>query len=591
MDPVLTLSVATASAAVALALHLGLCRRKSDLHRVLLALLAALALWSIGIGALAQVSEPAARRALLRLVLLGAFSTPGLWLLFAARHAPLRGRSSRWAVDLVVLLPALVAYLALLTNDAHHGIIREVRSDAAGPRGWAGPLFWPFLVWAYACELGAAASFLYSARQAWRTGDAGRTAAMATVAALPPIATAAAWLVPVGVEYPLVPAAILLAVLLLAATSLRYRLLVDVPLSHPEVIEQLRDGVLVADRGGEILDHNPAAAALLGCPGEALHGTTLAYVLSQVAAEGERASLQQRLERLEGSPGAERVALRTADGRRLEVRVASIQTESGVPPVGLIAVLRDRTEELRYAEIVQRTRKLETVGTLAAGIAHEVNNPLAYVRANLGQLAAMGARVLEARSERPSKLAEDLRELREMAQEALEGIARIERIVADMRRLSAAPGEGFVSIDVNDLAHHAVRLAQLRCGGSARLECRLGDSLPRIEGSPQLLAQALLNLLDNACQSVEGAIEPRVCVETAAEDQEAVVRIRDRGPGVPEAARPHVFDPFFTTREDRTGLGLSIARDIVADHAGSAVLEDRSDGWTTFAVRLPAQGS
>ena len=591
MDPVLALSVATASAAGALSLQVGLRRQKSELHWVLLALLAALVLWSVGIGARALVSEPGARRALLRVLFLGAFSTPGLWLLLAARHSPLWRRRGTRAIELAVMLPSLLAYLALLTNDVHHGIIRELRSDATGPHGWAGPLFWAFLAWAYVCALGGAAFLLHSARQAWRAGHPGHAAAMATVAALPVIATAATSLGPVSRDYPVAPAGILVAVLLMAATSLRYRLLVSVPIAHPEVIEQLRDGVLVADRRGGILDHNPAAAALLGCSGDALHRATLASVLTEVAAAEERASLQQRLEHLEGSPGAERIALRTSDGRRLEVRVASIRTGAGEPAAGLLAVLRDRTEELRYAEIVQRTQKLETVGTLAAGIAHEVNNPLAYVRANLGQLAAMGERVLEARDEGPSKLAEDLLDLREMAEEALEGIDRIERIVADMRRLSAAPGEGFVSIDVNDLVHHAVRLTRLRCGRSVRLECRLGESLPRIDGSPQLLAQALLNLLVNACQAVEDATEPHVCIETAAEGEGALIRVRDRGHGIPEAERPHVFEPFFTTREDRTGLGLSIARDIVADHAGCVELEGRPDGWTTFAVRLPAPGT
>jgi signal transduction histidine kinase len=136
-----------------------------------------------------------------------------------------------------------------------------------------------------------------------------------------------------------------------------------------------------------------------------------------------------------------------------------------------------------------------------------------------------------------------------------------------------------------------VRLTRLRCGRSVRLECRLGESLPRIDGSPQLLGQALLNLLVNACQAVEDATEPHVCIETAAEGEGALIRVRDRGHGIPEAARPHVFEPFFATREGRTGLGLSIARDIVEDHAGSVELEGCTDGWTTFAVRLPAPGS
>jgi signal transduction histidine kinase len=284
--------------------------------------------------------------------------------------------------------------------------------------------------------------------------------------------------------------------------------------------------------------------------------------------------------------------VRTADQRIVEVSVASVRADLA-EPAGWFVVLRDRTEERRFERIARHTEKLQSVGTLAAGIAHEVNNPLAFIRANLSQIHRMGERVEACHAERDpdAKLAGELADLREIAEETLDGIERIERIVAGMRRLVPSGEQSLQRVDVNEVVRDALRLSNLGRDAQVAVETRFAPALPPVEGTPERLVQTVLNLLVNARQALEGR-SGRVCVETRCDGASLEIRVGDDGPGIAEEIRERIFDPFFTTKDpdQGTGLGLAIAFDIVRDHGGDLEVRSKPGAGACFIVRLPACG-
>jgi C4-dicarboxylate-specific signal transduction histidine kinase len=213
-----------------------------------------------------------------------------------------------------------------------------------------------------------------------------------------------------------------------------------------------------------------------------------------------------------------------------------------------------------------------------------VNNPLAFVRANLGEIARRSEVVAAWRGDRidgrESKLAGELAEMGDLAQEALEGLDRIQRAVSDVRRLAAAPGTGTGAVSLDAVVQGAVRLLELRSGGRVEIRTRLAPELPEIQGSEQLLVQAVTSLLINSQQALEDTPRPWIEIETGADADAVWVRVRDNGPGIPDALRERVFEPFFTTASDSgsRGLGLTVAAGIAADHGGSLTALRCEDG-------------
>jgi C4-dicarboxylate-specific signal transduction histidine kinase len=172
----------------------------------------------------------------------------------------------------------------------------------------------------------------------------------------------------------------------------------------------------------------------------------------------------------------------------------------------------------------------------------------------------------------------------------LQGIDRISRIVDGLLRFSRAPDEDFGDVAVNRVVEEALRLADLHRDQSVRVESELATDVPLVRGSQDRLVQLLLNLFLNGKQALSGRAHARIVAETSVEGRFAVLRVRDDGPGIPEADRERIFDPFFTTRApgEGTGLGLSIAFDIAREHSGTLEVDSVVGVGTCFTLRLPA---
>jgi PAS domain S-box-containing protein len=584
MDSRALLTFFTVCSAGALACAIGARARRSDLDALLLALLAAVAVWAGGVGAFLAVSDPGLQELTVRIAFLGVFAATPLWLIFTLRASRPTCLERMPYLPALIALPQALAYLALLTNSAHHGMLREGMKWTDAFAEYAGPWMLGFGVVAAAWMLAAAVVLLAWAWRLRTRTEVHRATLFALAAAglLPVAGFAARIVVPASSVHAVFPASFIVAVLMLAAGPLRERLLRGVPLGHRDVFESLRDGVLVASPGGAIVDANPAALRLLGRELRQLLGRELADVIAELAAPERSPSLRRELEELAGNPAASvRLDVALRDGRRLEVRAARVGDGAG-DSQGRYALLRDRTEEGRFAEAARRAQKLETVATLAGGVAHEVSNPLAFVRANLAEIDRLGAlaeRHLEAGR---SELASELADLSGLAKEALEGIARIERIAAGMRRLSTA-NEGFADVELGPVVDEAVQLARIRFARPLDVDLQIDPHLPSVRGAPALLVQALLHLIV-AAQRGASARGCAIRVRGERAGEAVVVRIgcQDGSAGAVETdASSRADDP-----------GLPIARDIARDHGGELEIDGSAAAPTALALRLPlAEGA
>jgi len=253
--------------------------------------------------------------------------------------------------------------------------------------------------------------------------------------------------------------------------------------------------------------------------------------------------------------------------------------------------------------------KLASIGQLAAGIAHEINNPLGFLKSNhamlekyfrsvrelWGEVAASPGTPLMA-SARLDKLDKLFSKADGVFAESNEGFARIMAIVANLKSFSRVDRSGdFEDYDLNVGIESTLTVAWNEIKYVAELKKELGE-LPPLRAKGGEINQVILNILVNAAQAIEGQKRKEkgsITIRTRTRAGRAILEIIDDGPGIPEAIRNRIFDPFFTTKEPGkgTGLGLSISYDIiVAKHMGAISVEEAKGGGTVFTIELPIDG-
>ncbi|WP_373049505.1 ATP-binding protein [Vulgatibacter sp.] len=258
----------------------------------------------------------------------------------------------------------------------------------------------------------------------------------------------------------------------------------------------------------------------------------------------------------------------------------------------VVIFARDVSEKKRMQERLVLADRLASVGTLAAGVAHEINNPLASVIANLGfVLGELDEAAKEAEQGLPPERARAcIANLRESLVEAQQGADRVRSIVSDLKMLARREQAGQGIIDVREILESALSVVTNEIRQRARL-VRDCNPVPPVPGNASQLGQVFVNLLLNAAQAIpEGRPEENVIAVATrtAGDGSAWIEVRDSGVGIPREALGRLFDPFFTTKPvgTGTGLGLSICDGIVSSLGGRIEVESRP-GATLFRVILP----
>ncbi len=344
------------------------------------------------------------------------------------------------------------------------------------------------------------------------------------------------------------------------------------------VVDSLREGVVVLDPAARIVAWNPALEERYGVSAAEVLGRGLIECFPNLRME----ALAEPLERLLRGE-IEEFALGAMEHESLRkghviLNVRASLLRQGGRPAGAVLLVEDITERVALERSARQAEKLAALGTLAAGLAHELNNPIGIISSRIElMLLEADARAL------PPEVREDLQVLHRHAQR----VAGIAQGLLSFARQS--PG-GVGPVDLNHLVEETLLLMErqvVREGISVRR--RLAPGLPPIRGDGNALQQVVMNLFTNARDALDGTGE--IVVETAAvPERPGAVRlvVRDTGPGISPEVLPRIFDPFFTTKPRGTGLGLSISYGIVREHQGTVDVESHPGKGTTFVLTFPA---
>lgn len=274
-----------------------------------------------------------------------------------------------------------------------------------------------------------------------------------------------------------------------------------------------------------------------------------------------------------------------------ETWIAPIRDPKTNAVTGAIAVSTDITErEFLQAQSIRNDR-VSALGSLAASVAHEVNNPLTYAILSM-QTAQLSVAALEKGLASGTMGAAEMRSQLSTLAPAIEtihdGLQRIAMVTSALRTFARADDDEKL-LDVRDVIKPVLRLVSKELEARARVTTSL-DDVPPVRASDARLGQVFLNILLNAIQALdEGRKNNEVSVATCVSAHDVVVTISDNGPGVPPALRDQIFEPFVTNKPNAgTGLGLFVCRNIVNSLGGEITVEDRPGGGAVFRVRLPA---
>jgi PAS domain S-box-containing protein len=385
------------------------------------------------------------------------------------------------------------------------------------------------------------------------------------------------------------------------------------------LVSSISSFLIGLDEHGRVVRWNAAAESLLGpqvalAIGQPLAACRLPFPLERVEAALVRCTLA-RPEHLPAMP------CRGEAGPHRLVDVTVNRIEHNGRPNGWVLLGQDVTNAVETERALREAQKLEAVGTLAAGIAHEINTPIQFISDNLRFLAdamptlftliTIGDRIAAAARagelggvpldefdavRRQGDVDELKVEMPAAVTQALEGAERVATIVRAMKRISHPGGQGKDLVDVNGAIGDTIVISRTEWKDVAEIETDLDPALPPVACVPGELPQVLLNLIVNAAHAIADVprdppgAKGRISIITRRTESGVEIAVRDTGVGVAADIAERIFEPFFTTKPvgRGTGQGLSLARGIVVErHGGTLTFESRAGEGTTFFIRLP----
>lgn len=345
---------------------------------------------------------------------------------------------------------------------------------------------------------------------------------------------------------------------------------------HEDLLGSLQDGLVVVDRERKVTFLNPAGEELLGVSVATAHGRSLASLLEDAPT---LLALVDRAFETGRAHAEHEASVPNPRGNASVSAIASLLADQRGEARGVVLLLRDRTRIRELEEQVRRADRLTALGTLIAGIAHEIRNPLMGVRG--------AAQLLQAESSFPPAL-------KEYTDVVIREVDRLNALVEGMLAFAQPRPPRLMDCNVNQIMEEILALEEpllMHRGVAVR---RIYDpQLPPIAADPDQIRQVFLNLIRNGAEAMERGGE--LTLETAYERRSprcfglsvAVVKVVDQGPGLSSEARQHLFDPFFTTKPTGTGLGLGLCYRIVEDHRGSVEVTNAEEGGCAAIVLLP----
>ncbi len=358
-----------------------------------------------------------------------------------------------------------------------------------------------------------------------------------------------------------------------------------------EMIESAPDAIVMVDNQGHILHVNGETAKMFGYqPKEILHQPVeiLLPPRFRTAHVGHRDAYYKHPQTRPMGVGPDLFGLRM-DGSEfpIEIRLSPVKTDEGVLVISVIRDITERKgvedalrgqkqlleEKVREMDIRVQSERLAGIGIMAAGIAHEVNNPLAVM---------LGKAEMILEEEDPTRIKKYAQDIIKFAKKASDVVKRITLY----SRAASAPGTGG-RIHLNDQLNEAIKLSKYANPFDHVELITDFQSVPPVRSNSGEIQQVFVNLINNAVQAMNG--KGRLFVTSRYEDGSVVVTVRDTGAGIKKEHLTKLFTPFFTTKDPGkgTGLGLSIVHKIISEHGGSISVESEEGQGAAFIVRLP----
>ncbi|GJL79635.1 MAG: sensor histidine kinase [Nitrospinaceae bacterium] len=343
------------------------------------------------------------------------------------------------------------------------------------------------------------------------------------------------------------------------------------------ILESLTTGVIVVDKEGNITTFNKTAGWITGLTPESCFGKPLPDLFHDDLFE----NIVSRLTKTGGIPLSVDREIEAANGRKIHIRAsASPVLDPEEEQIGTVLIVQDMTQ-VRQLEIeAQRNQRLRAMGEMAAGIAHEIRNPLGSIEL----FASMLKKDVEPDEEK-SKLVEHIRS----------GVKNMDRIISTLLLFAKSPRPSQQKCNISQLLSNLLEgTPDLIIPETIKIIRTFGNGDMLANGDQELLKQVFINLIRNAVQAMPDGGELSLTTQkvSASSDRDhrqfITITVSDTGKGIPSDTLAKIFNPFFSTKDKGTGLGLSISHNIIKAHQGTIDAESEKNKGTTFIVKLPS---
>jgi len=336
------------------------------------------------------------------------------------------------------------------------------------------------------------------------------------------------------------------------------------------ILESLTTGVIVVDENTRITTFNKTAGIILGM--------TAGQCLNQPLADTGIQPLAELVQSSGGQTRMEDHEITTRDQRQVHIRLSAspVQDPAG-HRMGTVLILQDITQLKRLEEEAQRNQRLRAMGEMAAGIAHEIRNPLGGIELFASMLK--------------KDLAQDP-EKRPLTEHIISGVKNMDRIISSLLLFAKSPEPSRQQCNLNHLLKDIVNAsADFQCPDNVKIHHDLAVGEAVAAGDEELLRQVFLNFIRNAVQAMPDGGSLRLTTQTgntADSRSHITVTVADTGVGIAAQDQKNIFNPFFSTKDKGTGLGLAIAHNIIKAHQGTIDVESETGQGTKFIIKIPA---
>lgn len=346
---------------------------------------------------------------------------------------------------------------------------------------------------------------------------------------------------------------------------------------YRNIIEHSADAIITLNNEDKITSWNRGAEQIFGWERGEIVGKSVKSIIPEELIEQRELECLENGMQYRGYVSNYQTERLTKEGKKVLVNLTEsyIRNEED-EIVGRSQILRDLTDLKVREEQIQHSERLATVGHMAAGVAHEVGNPLTAISSLV--------QVCQRKTDDPF-IQEQLKKVREHIQ-------RINKIVRDLVDFSRPSSLGTEMMQLNQIIESAVGLLKhdARCR-NVEFNLELLPRLPKLKGAPDHIHQVVVNILLNAVDAMQEVKDPSVTIKTWQEDESAHISITDIGKGIPQEDKKRIFEPFFTTKDvgSGTGLGLSVSHGIITKMGGTIDVESQHGDGATFTITLPLE--